>query len=67
MSEEGPEKSIVQNREGLLREGSLGRRETINKFLEKNGMPGEVKALEKSIVTKIVLQPGLGLFSFEMD
>ena len=39
-----------------------------NKFVEKGGMPGKVKAFEKSIVDKIVRDLGLGLLNpFEMN
>ena len=37
-------------------------------FMQKSGMPDRVKALEKSIVERIVREPGLGLLNqSEMD
>ena len=32
-----------------------------NMFLEKSGVPDKVESLEKSIVVRIILEPGLGL------
>ena len=61
--------AIAPIRKERLSPTSKARREASrNAFMEKGGMPDRVKALEKSIVKRIVREPDLGLLNpSEMD